>query len=77
MLASATLQHYKDGGYPMPSDDVSPQEKAEKSWNLQWMYFMTSQYINNWCGIRFNEVARINEIREYALGNQSPNNYKN
>lgn len=77
MLASSSLSKYKDGVYPMPSDDVSPEEKSEKKWNLDWMCFLTSQYVNDWCGIRFNSIDKINELREYAFGTQDPNKYKN
>jgi hypothetical protein len=68
---------YLRNSYPFPSDDVSPEKKGEAEWNLAWLNAIVYQYLDNKCGVRYNQLDKIQELRDYAEGRQSGTKYKN
>ena len=66
---------YKSRNIVKPRHDIDPSKK-NNTWCKQWAEYIYCYYLNDRGGIKFSELNRITELRQYALGRQNPNKYK-
>lgn len=61
--------------FTRPSDDVTPEEKEGKEWNLAWQEYIYTTHLNGGSMISPEQYTRIDLNRSYAYGTQDMQQY--
>jgi hypothetical protein len=62
--------------FAFPPQDLSPEEKNEKDWNLQMCEAIWALQVNNKCGIKYSELNKIRTNRLYSQASQDSSQYQ-
>lgn len=74
-MSIPNMDSYKKGIHNFPPDAISFKSKKE-SWHKEYAEAILSDYVNNRCGIAFNEVDKMIENSRYAEGTNSEDLFK-